>query len=49
MLTRIHPVWVVAGKEIRDVRRDLKSLQVLFFYRCLWWLVSSPCASSHFP
>ncbi|MFO1369747.1 MAG: ABC transporter permease [Marinagarivorans sp.] len=31
MLTRIHPVWVVAGKEISDVRRDLKSLQVLFF------------------
>jgi sodium transport system permease protein len=31
MLERIKPVWVVASKELRDVRRDLKSLQVLFF------------------
>lgn len=31
MLKRINPLWVVANKELRDVRRDLKSLQVLFF------------------
>jgi len=31
MLKHLHPLWVVASKEFRDVRRDLKSLQVLFF------------------
>ncbi|RYZ79916.1 MAG: hypothetical protein EOO68_38185, partial [Moraxellaceae bacterium] len=31
MLNRLSPLWVVAKKEFRDIRRDLKSLQVLFF------------------
>ncbi|HMU67088.1 MAG TPA: hypothetical protein PKE57_08080, partial [Cellvibrionaceae bacterium] len=31
MLKPSRRIWVVASKELRDVRRDLKSLQVLFF------------------